>query len=102
MGGLTSGAVEHLVPVVEIIALTVGALVALIVGFWRGFRWLDEQMTGRFKVLISEFTQANDRRHELHDRAITDLRDRDNERAEAIKRLHGRVDSVWERIGGAP
>ena len=102
MGGLSSGAVEHLVPVVEIIALTVGALVALVIGFWRGFRWLDEQMTGRFKTLISEFTAANDRRHELHDRAIADLRARDEERAEAIKRVHGRVDSLWERIGGGP
>lgn len=102
MGSLSGGAVEHLVPVLEIVALAVAALVTLLVAFWRGFKWLDTQMTARFAELIREFTAANDRRHEGHDRAISDLRERDNERAEAIKRVHARVDSVWERIGVKP
>ena len=55
-------------------------------------------MTGRFKVLISEFTAANDRRHLEHAQAIADLRDRDKERAAAIKRTHERIDSIMERI----
>ena len=98
MDKLSGGAVEHLVPVVEIIVLTVVALVALLVGFWRGFKWLDTQITDRFAILIAEWTEANDRRHEEHARAISDLRERDIERAQAIKRTHERIDTIMGRL----
>lgn len=98
MNGLSGGAVDHLLPVAEIIVLVLGALSALVVGFWKGFRWLDGQITTRFSDLIREWTAANDRRHEETARAIADLRDRDGERASAIKRTHERIDSIMERL----
>lgn len=119
MGGLSGGAVEHLVPVVEIFVLLVGALLAIAGGLWAGFRWLRGQIRESFegltksehfkKVVAGIITDAtagwndiNNRLHEEHRRGISELRKRDDERADAIKRLHGRVDSVWERIGGGP
>jgi hypothetical protein len=120
---LSPGAVEHLVPVVEIVVLLGGAVVAVIVTGYAGFRWLRGQIkesfqsftTGPdFRRVVSEIiTEAtagwndiNNRLHEEHRRSFTELRKRDDElakrddeRAEAIKRLHGRVDSVWERVG---
>lgn len=98
MGGLSGGAVEHLIPVVEIVAALFVALVAIVGTLWGGFRWLRGVIAEEFKALVLEWTAANDRRHAEHDRAIEDLRERDNERAEAVKRLHGRVDAVWERV----
>jgi DNA-binding GntR family transcriptional regulator len=98
MSSLSGSALEHLVPFVEILALAVAAIAALVVGFWKGFRWLDTQITDRFAALISEWTEANDRRHDEHARAISDLRERDSERASAIKRTHERIDVLMERI----
>jgi DNA-binding GntR family transcriptional regulator len=116
MSGLSGGAVDHLVPVVEIVALLVGALVAIAGGLWAGFRWLRGQIresfegltrSEQFRKVVSEivtdatvgWNDLNNRLHEEHRRSIAELRKRDDERADAVKRLHGRVDSVWERIG---
>ncbi len=117
MGSLSGGAVEHLMPVVEILGGLVIVLAVIVGGLWRGFRWLDGRIDERFKGLThsDEFkamvsaivTEAaagwadiNNRLHEEHRRSIGELRKRDDERADAIKRLHGRVDAVWERVGG--
>jgi hypothetical protein len=98
MGGLTGGALEHAAPFLELILGVGAALGAVVVGFWKGFRWLDTQITERFAVLIKEWTEANDRRHDEHARAISDLRERDSERASAIKRTHERIDNIMERL----
>jgi hypothetical protein len=98
MGGMTGGAVEHLLPFVEILIAVGGAVGVIVVTGWKGFKWLDTQITDRFAALISEWTEANDRRHDEHARAIADLRDRDSERASAIKRTHERIDNIMERL----
>lgn len=117
MSGLSGGAVDHLIPVVEIIVVLVGALLAIAGGLVAGFRWLRGEIRESFqnftkgddfKRVVSEIiTEAtagwndiNNRLHEEHRRSIGELRKRDDERADAIKRLHGRVDSVWEKVGG--
>lgn len=119
MGGLSGDAVKILVPVIEVIGALLTVLVVLVGGLWRGFRWLDGRIDERFKGLsrsdefkamvskiVAEaatgWADINNRLHEEHRRGISELRKRDDERADAIKRLHGRVDSVWERIGGGP
>lgn len=116
MGGLSGEAVKVLVPVIEVIGALVTVIVVLVGGLWRGFRWLDGRIDERFKGLsgsdefkgmvssiVSEaaagWADINNRLHEEHRRGISELRKRDDERADAIKRLHGRVDKVWERVG---
>lgn len=115
MSGLSGDAVGHLLPVVEVLVLLVGALLAIAGGLWAGFRWLRGQIRESFQSfttgddfkrvvsgIITEATSGwndiNNRLHEEHRRSISDLRKRDEERVDAIKRLHGRVDSVWERV----
>ena len=115
MSNLSSGAVDHLVPVVEVVVLLIGALGVIAGGLWAGFRWLRGQIRDSFhgltrsdefrKVVAEIITDAtagwndlNNRMHEEHRRSIGELRKRDEERLDAIKRLHGRVDSVWERV----
>ena len=98
MGDLSPGAVEHAYPVMQVLLLFLAGLMTIIGGFWGGFRWLRTVINDEFTKLISAFLAANDRRHEAHDRAIEEMRERDNERADAIKRLHGRVDGILERL----
>lgn len=116
MSGLSNGAVEHTVWILEVLGVVAVVLLGVAGGLWRGFRWLDDQIGKRisgwsdskeFKSAVAEIvTQAfaatadlNNRMHEEHRRSIGELRKRDEERADAVKRLHGRVDSVWERVG---
>jgi hypothetical protein len=103
------------VSVVQVVGALAAFMVAVVGLFWRGFVWLDKRIAGRiagwadgkeFKAAVAEIvTQAfaatadiNNRLHEEHRRSIGELRKRDEERLDAIKRLHGRVDSVWERV----
>ena len=103
-------------PVAQVVGAIVFLMLGVVGGLWKGFRWLDEQIGKRiagwsegkeFKAAVAEIvTQAfaatsdlNNRQHEEHRRSIGELRKRDEERLDAIKRLHGRVDSVWERVG---
>lgn len=112
MGLLSGEAAGSLLPVAEVL----GLLVVIAGGLWAGFRWLREQIKESFQNftkgddfkrvvsgIIAEATAGwndiNNRMHEEHRRSIAELRKRDEERAEAVKRLHGRVDSVWERVG---
>jgi hypothetical protein len=115
MNSLSADAAGHLLPVVEIVVLLVGATVAVIGVGWAGFVWLRGQIRESFsglmrsdevrKIVSEIITEAtagwndiNNRMHEEHRRSIGELRKRDEERLDAIKRLHGRVDSVWERV----
>jgi hypothetical protein len=102
MGGVPTeaSAVEHFYPVFVIILFVLGTLVVTVGGLWGGFRWLRGVIQTEFTGLIKEFIAANDKRHEKHEAAIEGLRRRDMERADAIKRLHGRVDDVWSKMGG--
>lgn len=95
-----AGAVEHFYPVVVNVLFVLGLLIVVMGGLWGGFRWLRGVIQTEFTGLIKEFIAANDKRHEKHEAALTDLRKRDAERADAIKRLHGRVDEVYVRFGG--
>ena len=109
-------AVEHFYPVIVIIFSVVGTLIAVSGGLWVGFKWLRGQIRDEFhgltgsdefkKVVGNIITDAtagwndlNNRLHEEHRRSFSDVKRRDEERADAIKRLHGRVDDVWKRIG---
>ena len=111
------GTVEHFYPVVAIVLTVFGTLVAVAGGLWIGFKWLRGQirdefhgLTGseEFKKIVgniitdatSGWNDLNNRQHEEHRRNFLDVKKRDEERADAIKRLHGRVDKVWEKLGG--
>ena len=91
-------------------------MLAIAGGLWSGFRWLRSQIresfhgltrSDEFRKVVSEiitdatsgWNDLNNRMHEEHRRSIGELRKRDEERLDAIKRLHGRVDTVWERMG---
>jgi hypothetical protein len=116
MEGLSDGAVGHTLWVLEILGLVVVVLAALIGGLVKGFRWLDTRIGERisswsesksFKAAVAEIVgqafaataDLNNRMHEEHRRNFTTLLKRDEERMESVKRLHGRVDSLWERVG---
>lgn len=115
MSSLSSGAVEHLVPVVEIIIGAVVVLSVIIGGLWKGFVWLDGRMDAKFtqqtksdefeKVITKVVERAaagwadvNNRLHNEHSTRISGLERRDEERAQAISRLHGRVDEAWVKL----
>lgn len=115
MNGLSTGAVEHLVPVVEIIVGVVIVLAALIGGLWKGFIWLDGRMDQKFKdqtrsedfervvtkvveKAAAGWADVNNRLHNEHTGRINSLERRDEERASAIQRLHGRVDEAWVKL----
>lgn len=117
MGGLSPSAVEHAVPVVQIVVGLVVGTFAVIGAVWGGFVWLRARIveefhgltkSDAFKKVVGEiiveathgWNDINNRQHEEHRRALAELRKRDDERADAIKRLHARVDSIWERMGG--
>ena len=109
------------VSVVQVVGALAGVLVALVGTIWRGFVWLDRRMDARIagwsssagfraavaEIVTSAFAPAADyqnRLHEEHRRAFTELRKRDDElakrddeRAEAVKRLHGRMDDLWKQ-----
>ena len=114
---MNADTLQHVVPVGYIIVAVVIGLVAALGTAWGGFVWLLARIDDRFKdnlkgdvfeVTVQRIVaNANagwldiyNRQHEEHRRASEELRKRDDERAEAIKRLHGRMDSVWERLGG--
>jgi DNA-binding GntR family transcriptional regulator len=116
MNSLSPGAVENFMPVAQVIGFLVLILLAVAGGLWRGFVWLDTRIATRiagwadskdFKAAVADIvsqafaatSDLNNRQHEEHRRGIAELRKRDDERADAVKRLHGRVDSVWERVG---
>jgi hypothetical protein len=109
MGGLSPGAVEHFMPVAQVIGAIVIILLAVVGGLWRGFVWLDQRIASRiagwaeskpFAAAVSQivneaFAATNDlnnRMHEEHRRNFTETR-------EAVKRLHGRVDHLFEKVG---
>jgi hypothetical protein len=85
--------------VLQIIGFTVGLLIAVAGGMVAGFRWLRRVIAEEFKALASSWDSSSERRHQSHETAIKELRERDLERAGAIKRLHARVDTIWEKVG---
>lgn len=95
-------AISHFVPVIQIFVWAIGLLAIFIIAIWRGFRWLDEQITKRHQELIADWVNMNELRHQANAKAIEELRVRDGERVSAITRLHSRVDQIWQRLGGAP
>jgi hypothetical protein len=114
MGGLSGDAVDHLVPVVQIIVGVIVLLAALIGGLWRGFVWLDKRIGARiagwadskdFKQAVADIvSQASAGWSDLYNRqledvrhGIKDLRERDLERADSVKRAHQRIDAMMER-----
>lgn len=53
MNDLPPVAVEHLYPVLVILALAFGALVSLIGGLWVGFRWLKGQIRETAQEIVT-------------------------------------------------
>ena len=114
MGGLTPDSWAHAVPFFQLLFVTFLVLTALIGGLWRGFVWLDERIGKRigawadskdFKSAVADIvTQAaagwndiNNRLHEEHRRGLLELRRRDEERLESVKRAHQRIDTILEK-----
>jgi endonuclease/exonuclease/phosphatase (EEP) superfamily protein YafD len=50
---LTKEAIAHLWPVVQILGLFVVALGSLILALWRGFRWLQQQITTTAQAMLA-------------------------------------------------
>ena len=112
-------AAAHAAPFIWWAIFTVSVVVAILGAAWGGFVWLrariKEEFQGltasdEFKKLVrsvvseaaSGWLDIDNRQHEEHRAAVKDLRERDKERAEAVKRLHVRVDRIWERFGQSP
>ena len=88
MSEMTPGAIEHLFPVLEIVAAVLVIVVTLVAGLWKGFRWLRSQMG---EVVSEAFMKWS----AVYDQKVENLQRRDEERAQAITRLHIRVDEAW-------
>jgi len=50
---LTKEAVDHLWPVIQIIGAILVVIVAGLVGLWRGFRWLKEQIAETAQAMLA-------------------------------------------------
>lgn len=50
---LSPAAVEHLWPVIQIIGLFLAALGTLVLSLWRGFRWLQAQITTTAEAMLA-------------------------------------------------
>ena len=88
MSEMTPGAIEHLFPVLEIVAAVLVIVVTIVAGLWKGFRWLRSQMG---EVVSEAFLKWS----AVYDQKIDNLQRRDEERAQSIRTLHGRVDEAW-------
>jgi len=113
--GLSPSSVEHAFPFIQLMVAAGVLLVGLVGGLWRGFVWLDQRIAARIetwstspgfesavtRIVTQAFTATADLNNRLHEesrRSISELRKRDEERLDAIKRLHGRVDKLWETV----
>ena len=118
MGNLSPEAVQHAIPFAQLLVAVVVVLVALIGGLWRGFKWLDGRMDARigswseskgFRAAVAEIvSQASSGWNDLYNRQLEDvrrsvneMRERDAERADSVKRAHQRIDSLLSGKGGA-
>jgi hypothetical protein len=96
-------------PVAQVLGAIVIMLLAVVAGLWRGFVWLDNRIGQRIsgwaeskpfaaavtQIVNEAFAATNDlnnRQHEEHRQNFKESR-------EAVKRLHGRVDHLWEKVG---
>jgi hypothetical protein len=123
---VNSDVTQHVVPVGYIIAAFVAALAAALGAAWGGFSWLLARIDDRFKANLrgevfettvrkivtdaqAGWLDIHNRQYEESRRSIADVRSRieevtadmkkrDEERAGSVKRLHERVDKVWERF----
>lgn len=119
MGGVTADSWAHAVPFFQLLFVTALVITALVGGLIKGFLWLDEKIGARilawseskdFKNAVAEivqqsFASAMDIQNRLHEetrRSIAELRERDNERADSVKRAHQRIDSLLTGKQGAP
>lgn len=53
MADLSGPAVDHLWPVLQIVGSAFFLLVSMIIGLWRGFRWLNDQITKTAQALLA-------------------------------------------------
>ena len=112
MGG---GAVDPnlAVSVVQVVGALAAALLTIIGVLWRGFVWLDKRMDARignwseskgFRAAVAEIvSQASAGWSDLYNRQLEDvrrtvaeLRERDAERADSVKRAHQRIDGMMQ------
>ena len=102
------------VSVVQVVGALAGVLVTIIGVLWRGFVWLDRRMDTRignwseskgFRAAVAEIvSQASAGWSDLYNRqledvrrSVSELRERDAERADSVKRAHQRIDGMMER-----
>jgi hypothetical protein len=98
MGDLTPGAIEHFYPVLQVVALSVVVVVAIIGTTWGGFRWLRGQMGEVVSEAFLKWSAVYDQKIEDLRRKADDLNRRDEERAQSVQRLHIRVDDAWVEL----
>jgi hypothetical protein len=81
---LSKEAVDHLWPVIQIISLFIVALGTLILSLWRGFRWLQAQITTTAQAMLAPIA----------------LKVAHNEAS--VKKAHLRVSRIRTDLGLAP
>jgi DNA-binding GntR family transcriptional regulator len=105
------------VSVTVVVVALAGGLITILGVLWRGFVWMDRRMDERigkwsdskgFRSAVAEIvSQASAGWSDLYNRQLEDvrhtlkeLRERDAERADSVKRAHQRIDGMMERGGG--
>jgi DNA-binding GntR family transcriptional regulator len=115
VSGLSAGAVDSslAVSVTVVVVALAGALLTIIGVLYRGFIWLDRRMDDRigkwsdssgFRSAVREIVgQASAGWSDLYNRQLEDvrhtlkeLRERDAERADSVKRAHQRIDGMMQ------
>jgi hypothetical protein len=101
------------VSVAQIVGALAAALLTIVGVLWRGFVWLDKRMDDRiaktseskgFRAAVAEIVgQAFSATAEIYNRQLEDirrsigeLRERDAERADSVKRAHQRIDGMMQ------
>ena len=112
MGGAVDSSLA--VSVTFIVVALASGLLTVIGVIWRGFVWMDKRMDTRignwseskgFRAAVAEIvSQASAGWSDLYNRqleevrrSVLELRERDAERADSVKRAHQRIDSMMER-----
>ncbi len=95
MGGLSSDAASHLVPVVEVFILLVGGVIALLVAGWKGFSWLRAGWREDLQATLDRLADSHEVRHQKHETDLSEIR---SQVASGLRRCHERIDLLSDRV----
>ncbi len=95
MGGISTDAASHLVPVVEVFVLLVGGVIALLVGGWKGFTWLRAGWREDLQAVLDRWADSHETRHQKHESDMSEIR---AQVAKGLQRCHERIDLLSDRV----